>query len=351
MRPFLSCLLSFITAMASLPAAAQKLVPFQFPREGIAPSLCAFQTPVPRDALVLAAGEYGGRKTGFQIDDSGHEATQIDVAVNSGHNSVVLMLGAYEPTVWNVGWSAGTRIVAVIVSGYHAQAVAGLPRNVPIINNSYANRSSCGYFYIQPTEQQGLDAMAMQVLGRPVDKIYRSSNGKVVVGDTLEKTTHLLTSKDVTVESLRQKNAPPTGPAGLAKAVRNGILRAATADDLAAWETAMQKKLNGEPPLRDAASEGRRNRMGNHMDKTYVVLKRFTLPAGLYGGDAAVFLLPRGVAVPTGNLGHSALLDLNTMSCKGGLCLGLGLGTMAMPSLEKARDAQSVALPEQGKAK
>ena len=34
---------------------------------------------------------------------------------------VVLMLGSYEPTVWNIGWSPGTRILAVLVSGYHAQ--------------------------------------------------------------------------------------------------------------------------------------------------------------------------------------------------------------------------------------
>lgn len=347
MRPFLSCLLTLVTAMTSFPAAAQKLVPFEFPREGIAPSICAFQTPIPRDALVLAAGEYGGRKAGFQIDDSGHEATQIDVAVNSTRKSVVLMLGAYEPTVWNVGWSAGTRIVGVIVSGYHAQAVAGLPRNVPIINNSYANRSTCGYFYVQPTEQQGLEAMAMRVVGRPVDKIYRSSNGKVVVGDTLEKTTRLLTSNDVTVESLQQKDAPLAGPAGLEEAVRNGILRTATADDMFAWESAMQKQVNGEPPLRDAASEGRRNRM----DNTYVVLKRFNLPAGLYGANAAVFLLPQGVPVPAGKLGHSALLDFNTMSCKGALCPVVSRTKTAMPSAEQRRNAENVALPEQGHAK
>jgi hypothetical protein len=347
MRSFLACLLSLITATMSFPVAAQKLVPFEFPREGIAPSICAFQTPIPRDALVLAAGEYGGRKTGFQIDDSGHEATQIDVAVNSKRKSVVLMLGAYEPTVWNVGWSAGTKIVGVIVSGYHAQAVAGLPRNVPIINNTYANRSTCGYFYVKPTEQQGLDSMAMRVVGRPVDKIYRSSNGKVVVGDTLEKTTRLLTSNDVTVESLQQKDAPLAGPAGLKEAVRNGILRAATADDMFAWESAMQRQVNGEPPLRDAASEGRRNRV----DNTYVVLKRFNLPAGLYGANAAKFLLPQGVPVPTGDLGHSALLDFNTMSCKGAICPGLRGATTAMPSVEQRSEATNLALPEQPNAK
>lgn len=327
MRPFLACLFSLITATMAFPVAAQKLVPFEFPREGIAPSICAFQTPIPRDALVLAAGEYGGRKTGFQIDDSGHEATQIDVAVNSKRKSVVLMLGAYEPTVWNVGWSAGTKIVGVIVSGYHAQAVAGLPRNVPIINNTYANRSTCGYFYLKPTEQQGLEPMAMRVVGRPVDKIYRSSNGKVVVGDTLEKTTRLLTSNDVTVKSLQQKDAPLAGPAGLEEAVRNGILRAATSDDMFAWESAMQKQVNGDPPLHDAASEVRRNRV----DNTYVVLKRFNLPAGLYGANAAKFLLPQGVPVPTGDLGHSALLDFNTMNCKGAICPGLRGATTAMP--------------------
>jgi hypothetical protein len=70
------------------------------------------------------------------------------VAVNNGGQPVVLILGAYEPTVWNIGWTTGTRILAVLVSGYHRQALAGLDPKVPTINSSYDNRGPCGYFYL-----------------------------------------------------------------------------------------------------------------------------------------------------------------------------------------------------------
>jgi len=44
------------------------------------------------------------------------------VAVNQRGTPVVLMLGAYEPTVWNIGWTQGTQIVAVMASGYTARS-------------------------------------------------------------------------------------------------------------------------------------------------------------------------------------------------------------------------------------
>lgn len=48
-----------------------------------------------------------GRELSFQIDQSGHQATQFDITVNSPEQPVALILGAYEPTVWNIGWKSG----------------------------------------------------------------------------------------------------------------------------------------------------------------------------------------------------------------------------------------------------
>ena len=90
----------------------------------------------PADFKIYAAGAYSGRDLDYQIDQSGHQATRIDVAVNDAKNPVVLMLGAYEPTVWNIGWSPRTRIAAVLIGGYHRQVVAGLPENTPVLISS-----------------------------------------------------------------------------------------------------------------------------------------------------------------------------------------------------------------------
>jgi hypothetical protein len=42
-------------------------------------------------------------------------------------------------------WSKGTRIVAVFVTGYHRQAVAGLPKGTPLIVSSQEEKQPCGY--------------------------------------------------------------------------------------------------------------------------------------------------------------------------------------------------------------
>ena len=108
---------------------SKALVPFRpsQPVTGVAPPSCEFRNlQLPTEVSVFATGSYAGRKLDWQIDQSGHSATQIDVAVNHPNQPVVLILGAYEPTIWNIGWSKGTTILAVLVSGYHRQALAGL---------------------------------------------------------------------------------------------------------------------------------------------------------------------------------------------------------------------------------
>ena len=74
----------------------------------------------------MAAGSYSGRLVPFQIDQSGHQATQFDIGVHAD-KPVALLLSAYAPTIWSLGWTQNTRIVAVFATGYHCQAVAGLP--------------------------------------------------------------------------------------------------------------------------------------------------------------------------------------------------------------------------------
>ena len=297
-------------------ATAQDLKPFEFSTKDMAPATCAFTTPLPADFTVLAAGEYGGRRTGFQIDQSGHEASQIDALVNSSNKPVVLMLGAYEPTVWNLGWTRGTKVVAVLVSGYHRQVVAGLPKGTPIINSSYDNQGPCGYFYIKADQLEALNPLARRVFGRAVDNVYLSRKGKVLIGEPIEDGTPLLTSADVTPDSFRDQKASLAGPAGLADLVRKGSLRVATVDDVRAWDVAKSKSARADiPPI-----AGGNPLPARAVHNGYVILKAFNLPAGLYGAHSATFFLPKGVPMPSGNLGHSSVFDYNSMECSGALC-------------------------------
>jgi hypothetical protein len=268
----------------------------------------------PSNFSVFAAGAYSGREISFQIDQSGHTATQIDVAVNSSKKPVVLMLGAYEPTVWNIGWSKDTKIFAVLVSGYHRQVVAGLPSHVPLVIRYHDDKSNCGdRFYVSQDQLEKLNPISQKEFGRPVDMVYIVKNGNVVVGDPITAGTKLITSSENPPESYYDRSAPLAGEAGLQDAINKGILRRATDADAEAWAKAVVAKLDVPPVSGGDVLKSYKPAIYD----AYVILKPFTYPSGLYGADSADFFLAKGVPKPKGEPGHSTLYDFNTLTCEG----------------------------------
>lgn len=267
---------------------------------------------LPTDFAVLAAGDYTGRTVGFQIDQSGHEATRIDVSVNMPGKPVVLMLGAYEPTIWNVAWTRETKILAALVGGYHRQAVAGLDKSTPLLVSTFDNKGPCGYFYITPRDLDSLNPLSKRMFGRPVDMVYPAKEGAVIVGDPLPQGVKLVASRDTLPESFRDNAAPLAGAMGLADAVRKGLIRKATAADADAWvEAAMRSAPSRDVP--PVAGQGIPKPRRPNLYNGYVVLGPFTYPAGLYGAHSATFFIPKGVPKPQGNPGHSAIHDFNAL--------------------------------------
>jgi hypothetical protein len=59
-----------------------------------------------------------------------------------------------DPSIWNIGWTRGTRILAVLVSGYHRQVVAGLEPQVPTLQSTFSNKGECGFFHSVQANQQ-----------------------------------------------------------------------------------------------------------------------------------------------------------------------------------------------------
>lgn len=282
------------------------------------PTTCSFQDiKLPKEFVVFAAGAYSGKSTDFQIDQSGHQATQIDVAVNYEAKPVVLMLGAYEPTIWNIGWTQNTNIVAVFASGYHRQALVGLKESVPFLISTYDNKGICGSGYITSENPAAFDALARKLFNRPVETVFPANNGAVVIGSPIKSNTRFLTSSSKTIESIIDESAPLAGPAGLKDAVAKGLLRPAVKDDIQAWIDAFTAKT-------ETRSSETATKQFNVPSNSYVVLQPFTFPSGLYGGNMAAFFIPKGTAVPTGNPGHSTIFDFNTLTCTGPLCRTYG---------------------------
>lgn len=277
---------------------------------------CSFPgLSLPLDVGVFAAGAHAGRPIPFQIDQSGMSGTQIDVVINSPKKPAVLILGAYTPTIWNISRTEGTKIMAVLVGGHHRQVVAGLDKDGPLLVSTYDNKGPCGRFYIEAhTTLEQVSQLSSRVFGRSVDRIFHAENGKVVIGAPLPADVKLIASPDTTPESFYNKEAPIAGLAGIEDAVHRGALRNATLADLDAWYAAIDQAY----PLA-ANQDAPKTRMSSTFRK-YVVLKPFTYPPGLYGGNSVSFLIPKGVPKPEGNPGHSTVYDLNGPNCQGPSC-------------------------------
>jgi len=149
--------------------------------------------------------------------------------------------------------------------------------------------------------------------------VFPAANGKVLIGESMPAGATLVRSADITPESFHDKSAPMAGPEGVEDAVRKGLLRKATAADAEAWVDAVIQN-SPQRDLPPVAGQGVPRPPKLSLYKAYVVLKTFIYPAGLYGGNSATFLIPKGVPIPEGNPGHSAVYDFNTLKCQGALC-------------------------------
>lgn len=268
---------------------------------------------------LYAAGAYGGRDAGFHIDRSGHEATLMDVAVNESDAPVALMLGSYEPAVWNIGWTSGTRIVAVLVGGHHRQAVTGLPADVPVIVSTHKGKGACGHFHVSPKKPEALVPVAQRMFSRSIDMVYPAVEGRVVIGKPLAPGAGLVTDAHARpARSFRVDDSQAGGPAGLAYAASRGWLREAGPADVAAWQDAVDRDRSAAgttPPV-----AGGRPRPTMSLHNAYVVLQAFEFPPGLHGANSGTFFVPEGVPRPTGSAGHSNVYDFNTLGCNGPGC-------------------------------
>ena len=311
------------TRILELRKEHENLIPYTYSEsrsiQGVTGS-CRFNSEdVHSDTIVYAGGAYSGRKINFQIDQSGHQATQFEVIVNSPEKPVALILGAYEPSVWNIAWTQGTQISAVVATGYHRQAVAGLPRDTPIIISTYDNRGPCGYMYITEKNLRKINPFSNKVFGKDVALVHYASNGNLVFGDQINSNDKFFTSKDNPPELFFDKSAPLAGKAGLDDLVRKGLIRKATSQDSERWAQ-MKAEMHKEelPPVASGTSSAAFKPMRVH--NGYVILKQIKIPSGLYGGHSATFFLKKGVPYPEGTLGHSTLYNFNTMSCSGTGC-------------------------------
>lgn len=252
---------------------------------------------LPSDFKVFAAGGYNGVPAGFQIDQSGHEATTMDVKVNYPDSPVILMLAAYEPTVWTISASVHTEIIGVLLSGRHSQAIAGIKDGIPILNSTIENQGVCGGFLVSSEELNTLNSVSQRAFGHSVDAVFSANNGNILIGK------ELLNRSDYVIPDIRPKDAyvdadaPLAGTQGILKSINDGLIRRASDYDrkiLFAAFNDQNLQLRGD---------------------LFVVQKEFTYPSGLYGAHSVSFMIPDGVPEPLGDPGHSLVYHMDSKTC------------------------------------
>lgn len=137
-----------------------------------------FLERLPSDYVVYAAGEYQGRRQEGSVTN-GRATGQFEVFANLPGKPVVLALGSYEQSAWNIQWTPDTAVVGIVVSGYHTQTISGLRRNVPVLNVSYESKSPCGYFYLTRENATEADANLRKILGRSAQRYALAMDGRI----------------------------------------------------------------------------------------------------------------------------------------------------------------------------
>ncbi len=120
--------------LSTVSAAPRRIAPSPLPEPSkTVPASCRLDK-LPPEFTVHAVGVNQGKiDTDVRLDPTGHETKSVEVVVNMPDKNVVLVLMAYNPVLWQVKRTPASRIAAVIVGGYHAQAVVGIERSLPLL--------------------------------------------------------------------------------------------------------------------------------------------------------------------------------------------------------------------------
>ncbi|MBL8343915.1 MAG: hypothetical protein JNN03_00585, partial [Rubrivivax sp.] len=248
----------------------------------------------------------------------GNDVTQEDVVVGATPRPVVLILTGHDPIVWNVGRTPQAQLAGVLAQGHHRQVVIGLPKSTRLASYTTADGpNACRHFRAgkaEGSEYAAVQRRVRELFGRGITSfLTHKAGGRFAVGEVTGEPVY---SADTPLKSVALPgDQVPGGLKGLDRLVKDGAIRLAVDEEVAAWVAGAAARL-GQPleKYRRAMDW----RLGN--GQVYVVLKPFDLPEGLAGAHARTFILPPGVARPGGPQGHCTFLQMEAFQCLGVAC-------------------------------
>ncbi|OSM01372.1 hypothetical protein MAIT1_01310 [Magnetofaba australis IT-1] len=329
MQQMVVTLKSYQTRIGALPEkAAESSAPTPPPAQASPPpskpasNICVM-SGLPDEFQLVAAGVYsGGQPASKQLEKGGPVTRQVVVKAHLPDKPVVLALTAYDPVIWRIHRSPQTTIAGVIVSGYSAQSVEGVARDVPVrnVNGPLNERSDCRRFYAYRTDQaESLNARLKTLTGRSMDH-FEPGGGSVrsiALGqaEQVPESDWIVGGTGEMPKSGANQAELPAGMAGFEALAARGDLRLATQAEIDAWVNKAQQKRPG-------VKITHRMRVGN----AYMVLKQTTLPnnqrspsliSGQSGSGIPTLLLPSGAPSPNNRDGIIMLYRMEQGDCVG----------------------------------
>ncbi|MDL2259315.1 hypothetical protein LJB99_00345 [Deltaproteobacteria bacterium OttesenSCG-928-K17] len=219
---------------------------------------CKFSAlPPSPEGKVYAVSGRQAKELNFQIKGSNQAARLMDIRVNSPDEPAFLLLGSERPTIWRFSWTKGSKIAAVYIDSRHKQIVSGLPDDVPLlINNREEPSSACPPLNMVVGYRQLVadNKLSKHLFNKSIDTIedfFQKPNigGTVVVGQALAPNSQLVSAdKWAGAEQFKNRDLPKVykGKAGLREAEAEGLIRAATSEEIINHKIA-EAKAGGLP--------------------------------------------------------------------------------------------------------
>lgn len=268
-------------------------------KEEISKTKCQLNN-ITDDCEIYAYSNYNGaRKINGVYISKKAETYGTPVRVNRPGKCVVLLLSAYEPTIWDIYTVPGTDLRAIAVGGYYQQMLRGMAASV---------QTKRRMNYQGPEEDRCIDSYYDEREMPEVAAELNLGNGKVhwlknpVIGEILSLDKYDYKPKIIDGDFLQLALAP--GADGLNQLVKEGKLRPLSAGDLQKIRKMKPSVISGTMPnkFRDDIMPGLSN---------FLLLQSFAeLPEGLAGANSVNVFVPEGLMSPDASSGHSNVYQL-----------------------------------------
>jgi hypothetical protein len=279
-------------------AACSLLLFVNLPPKLNVPNTCVF-SDLPEGFVVRGVGSYAGStRVWTQIDET-DKTTGIDVHVTETGAPILLVLSAHDPVLWSVHVSAQSRVVGALVTGYHRQAVRGLPDTIPLAVSTLRGRECAFYAYAHDANED---------LAKLMKLVQASTNKRLETFQTASKARDFVIgpgagTKGIPLSSTRRARGddplwrPHRGHPALDAMVTEGTLRRPSQQEIDAW-------VDGATDARGFGHLGVKVSHRMAPNRTYIVDRPVTLPTDLAPGYGIALLVAADVHLGEINFGR-----------------------------------------------